>query len=198
MIIEKILGEKTKIKILRFFFDYPLIKRNVREVATECRQGFGQTARDLKELKEMGILSMEKSGKEMLYHLNKGSKLYHVLKGLFEVEKEQIDLPFFYRNLLADLVTKTKRVAEACLLFGSLVTGEYKMESDVDLFFISDKEDEIRKICSQLEDRYGVKIQVIVIKPGEMKEFRKSGLFKTLKKESLTLFGREIASRWLR
>jgi predicted nucleotidyltransferase len=100
-------------------------------------------------------------------------------------------MPFLYRNLLSDAITSTKRIAKACFLFGSLVTGTFTSKSDVDLLFVASKEDKIRDICMKLEDRYGVKLQVIVIKEKDIKDFKKSSLFRTIEKESLFLFGEQ-------
>ena len=68
--IEKILGSRVKIKVLRFFFEYPLVKRNVREIAEECKIGFGIATSALRDLNSSGIVSMEKSGREIIYSLN--------------------------------------------------------------------------------------------------------------------------------
>ncbi|MEM5846945.1 MAG: nucleotidyltransferase domain-containing protein, partial [Candidatus Aenigmatarchaeota archaeon] len=80
------------------------------------------------------------------------------------------------------------RFADACFLFGSLVTGSFTTRSDVDLLFVSSKEEKIRNVCIKLEERYGIKVQTIVIDKKEIKKFKKSSLFKTIKKESLVLF----------
>ena len=100
-------------------------------------------------------------------------------------------IPFFYRNLMSDVMASTKRIAKACFLFGSLVTGTFTSKSDVDLLFITSKEDEVRDVCMKLEDRYGVKLQVITIEEKNIEDFKKSSLFKTIKKESLFLFGEQ-------
>lgn len=191
--IEEILASKVKIKILRFFFEYTLSKRNVREVAKECKIGFGVAAKSLKELSFAGIVKMEKIGREMVYSLNIDSKMFDPLKKLFELEKESLgNLPFIYRNLIADVITSTKELAESCILFGSLVSGSFTSKSDVDLLFISSKEEKIREKCLRLEERYGVRLQAIVIKREDIKNFRKSSLYKTIAKESVLLFGEGI------
>lgn len=187
--IEKIFASKVKIKILRFFFEFPLVKRNVREIAKECKVGFGVTTNALRDLKNAGIISEEKKGREIVYSLNTESKFFEVIKKLFEMEKEMFgNLPFFYKNLISDIIASTKRIADACFLFGSLVTGSYTSKSDVDLLFISSKEEKVRDICIKIEEKYGVKIQAIVINRKEIGKFKKSSLFKTIKKESLLLF----------
>jgi predicted transcriptional regulator len=61
--IEKILGSRVKIKVLRFFFEYPLVKRNVREIAEECKIGFGMATNALRDLNSSGIVNMEKKWK---------------------------------------------------------------------------------------------------------------------------------------
>lgn len=189
----EILASKVKTKILRFFFEYPLLKRNVREIAKECKIGFGIAANSLKELSFAGIIKMEKFGKEMIYSLNSSSKLFESLKRIFEIEKEELaNLPFIYRNLIADIITSTKKLAESCILFGSLVSGSFTPESDIDLLFVSENEKKIREKCLKLEERYGLKLQVIVIKKSDIKNFKKSTLYKTIQKESLILFGKGI------
>ncbi|MCS7106374.1 MAG: nucleotidyltransferase domain-containing protein [Candidatus Aenigmarchaeota archaeon] len=187
--IEEIFGSKVKIKILRFFFDFPLVKRNVREIAKECRIGFGVAANTLKDLRNSGIISEERTGKEINYSLNTNSEFYEPVKKLFELEKEKFgNLPFFYKNLISDVITSTKRIADACFLFGSLVTGSFTSKSDVDLFFVSSKEEKVRDVCIKIEKKYETKLQVIVLNKSEIKKFKKSSLFKTIKKESLLLF----------
>jgi len=191
--IEKLLASKVKIKILRFFFDFPLVKRNVREIARECRIGFGIAANALKELNEVGIINAEKSGKEILYSLNNRSIFFPPLKKIFEIEREELaNLPFIYRNLISDIIASTKNLAEVCILFGSIVTGTFSPKSDVDLFFVSNKEEAIREKCMRIEKKYGIRIQAIVIERKDIKRFKKSSLFKTLRKESLLLFGEKI------
>ena len=191
--IEKLLASKVKIKILRFFFDFPLVKRNVREIAKECRIGFGIAANALKELNEVGIINAEKSGKEILYSLNNRSIFFPPLKKIFEIEREELaNLPFIYRNLISDIIASTKNLAEVCILFGSIVTGTFSPKSDVDLFFVSNKEEAIREKCMRIEKKYGIRIQAIVIERKDIERFKKSSLFKTLRKESLLLFGEKI------
>ncbi|MGC8812096.1 MAG: nucleotidyltransferase domain-containing protein [Candidatus Aenigmatarchaeota archaeon] len=187
--IEEIFASKVKIKILRFFFEFPLVKRNVREIAKECKIGFGVAANALRDLKNVGIINEEKRGREIIYSLNSESKFFETVKKLFDIEKEMYgELPFFYKNFISDIITSTKRIADACFLFGSLVSGSFTTKSDVDLLFISSKEEKIRDACIKLEERYGIKLQVIVINKKEIEKFKKSSLFRTIKKESLTLF----------
>lgn len=190
--IENLFGSKTKIKILRFFFEYPLSKRNVREIAKECKLGLGITSSSLKELENTGMMKMKKSGKEMIYSLNSNSTFFQPLKEIFQIERSTLsNLPFFYRNLLSDLITSTKRIASFCVLFGSLVTGSYTSKSDVDLFFITEKEERIRDACMKIGDGYGIKLQVITIRKEDIKKFKRSSLYRTLKKDSFVLFDRE-------
>jgi len=190
--IENILAAKTKVRILRFFFEFPLVKRGVREIALECRSGFGVTSSALKDLERTGIIKREKLGREIIYSLNKTSEYFNPLNEIFEIEKKNLgNLPFFYRNLLSEILISTKNYADLCLVFGSLITGGFTSKSDVDLFFVSDYEDKIRDICIKIGDRYGAKLQVIVINKNEMRTFRKSSLYKSIKKDSFILFGDE-------
>jgi predicted nucleotidyltransferase len=190
--IENLFGSKAKIKILRFFFEYPLAKRNVREVALECKLGFGVASISLKELENVGIIRKERSGREIIYSLDTSSNFFSPLNEIFRIEKSVFsNLPFFYRNLLSDIVTSTRRMIDLCVLFGSLVTGSYTSRSDVDLFFVTENEEEVRDACIKIEDRYGVKIQIVAIEKSEIKKFKKTSLYRTLKKDSFVLFDRE-------
>jgi predicted nucleotidyltransferase len=190
--IERLLGSRVKIKILRFFLEYPLVKRNVREIAEECKIGFGIATTALRDLNSSGIVNMEKSGREIIYSLNINSVFFTPIKHLFEEERKAMgNIPFFYRNLISDIILSTRKNAKACFLFGSLVAGTFTSKSDVDLFFITSKEEKVRDACIKLGDRYGVKLQVIAIKEKDVEDFKKSSLFKTIKKESLFLFGEQ-------
>ena len=188
--IDDVLGSRSKVKILRFFFDYPLVKRNVREVAMECRIGMGIAASSLRELERVGVLKVEIKGREKFYSLNRKSRLYLLLKSIFELEREELGgMRFVYRNLISDLKASTKKLALACWLFGSLVTGEAGSRSDVDLLFISDKEEEIRERCQRLEERYGMRIQAIVLRKSDLRKFKRTALCKTIRREAIKLWG---------
>ena len=190
--IEDLLASKVKVKILRFFFEYPLVRRSVREIALECKVGFGKASTSLKELNEIGILKKEKKGREIFYSLNPSSVFYSPLEKIFEIEKKMYgNLPFLFRNLFAHLSSSTRKFSKLCVVFGSLVSGTFTPESDVDLLFISDDEERIREICSRLEEKYGMRFQVIVIKEDDIEKFKKSSLYKTLQRESLILYGEE-------
>jgi len=190
--IENFLGSKVKIRVLRFFFEFPFVKRNLRELSAECKQGLGALAEALKSLVDVGILEKEKVGREELYYLNKNSELFKPLKKLFEIEKRKFPFPIVYRNLLGDVLTSTKRYSKSIVLFGSLVSGDFTSKSDVDLLFISNDEETIRKRCMEIENKYGIKIQPIVINESETGKFKKTKLYKTIIRESIVLCGKNF------
>jgi predicted transcriptional regulator len=164
-----LLASKVKIKILRFFFEFPSVKRNVREIARECKIGFGVASNALKDLKCFGIIKMETDGREILYSLNTNSKFFEPLKRIFEMEKEETNLPYNYRNLITDAFTATKKLAKSCFLLGSSVNGTSK--DRVDLLFISNRKDEIRKKCSEIGKKYNLKLRVKVLRKEEIKNY---------------------------
>ena len=82
-LLENILASRIKIKILRFFYEYPHVKRTVREMIKDCFVGgYGPGSKALKELQKTGILKLERNKRERIYSLNNDSQLFIPIKNI--------------------------------------------------------------------------------------------------------------------
>ena len=167
--IEKILGSKTKTRILRKMFEQ---EREFwfKELAQSLNLSFGTVHPALSELVEVRILRAKKAGNSKLYSLNKSHPLFTELKNLFDEEREK---PVKIAKLFARKIRKTH--IRNIILFGSAARGEFKEKSDIDILIVYvNKKDEIDKsayeIVSEMLEKYDIPISVTYISYSEMKQ----------------------------
>jgi DNA-binding transcriptional ArsR family regulator len=81
-ILDEILGNKTKVRLLRAFFTYP--EKGFTESELERIAGIPQASvhRNVKSLMNNGLLDRKRIGKANLYSLNKEHILYSLLNSL--------------------------------------------------------------------------------------------------------------------
>src|SRR4030067_433070 len=142
-ILDEMLGNKTKVRLLRAFFTYP--EKGFTESELERIAGIPQASvhRNVKSLLDNGLLDRKRIGKANLFSLNKEHVLYPLLNSNFKAE----------RNLLAELkkmiseAVKSVAEVEIAVLFGSIIKGMERSDSDIDIFILCKGE------TSKLEDK---------------------------------------------
>ncbi len=190
-VLDEILGNRTKIKLLRAFFTYP--EKKFTESELQRIAGIPQPSvhRNVKFLLANGILDRERIGKANLYSLNKEHILYDLIKNIFEIE----------RNLLFELKKSLKGSIESlsgielAVLFGSVVKGTERADSDIDLFIVckvdkSQVEVEMKDPIRVIRNKFGNTISPMIKYDTEMKDMKSSSIYKELKKGEL-LFKRK-------
>jgi len=190
-VLDEILGNRTKVKLLRAFFTYP--EKEFTESELQRIAGIPQASvhRNVKSLLANGLLDRERIGKANLHSLNKEHILYPLIKNTFENE----------RNLLSELKKSLKDSIESfsgielAVLFGSVVKGTEREDSDIDLFIISraDKshvEAEMKNLIQVIINKFGNMISPMIKNDTEMKDMKSSSIYKELKKGDV-LFKRE-------
>jgi len=190
-VLDEIVGNRTKVKLLRAFFTYP--EKEFTESELQRIAGIPQASvhRNVKYLLANGLLDRERIGKANLHSLNKEHILYPLIKNTFENE----------RNLLSELKKSLKGSIESlsgielAVLFGSVVKGTERADSDIDLFIISraDKsqvEVEMKNLIQVIINKFGNTISPMIKNDTEMKDIKSSSIYKELKKGDV-LFKRE-------
>lgn len=174
-ILDNILGQRSKVKILRFLTNYRRVA-SIRELARETRITPPNVSRILKELEREGALSSKKIGNSIVFSLNKGNFL--VDKIIIPLFKEEAHAK---KELNKKIISNIKFPVESIILFGSLARGEEKSGSDIDIAFvvkdsldIGKIEKEILLINPSISGYFGNTIAPVVIK--------KSDFIKKLKK----------------
>jgi predicted nucleotidyltransferase len=190
-VLDEILGNRTKVKLLRAFFTYP--EKEFTESELQRIAGIPQASvhRNVKSLLANGLLGRERIGKANLHSLNKEHTLYALIENIFETE----------RNLLSELKKSLKDSIESlsgielAVLFGSILKSTEREDSDIDIFIISraDKlqvEAEMKNQIQVIRNKFGNTISPMIKNDTEMKDMKSSSIYKELKKGEV-LFKRE-------
>jgi predicted nucleotidyltransferase len=190
-VFDEILGNRTKVKLLRAFFTYS--GKEFTESELQRIAGIPQASvhRNVKSLLANGLLDRERIGKANLYSLNKEHILYPLIKNTFENE----------RNLLSELKKSLKDSIESfsgiglAVLFGSVVKGTERVDSDIDILIVckadkSQVEAEMKNLIQDIINKFGNMISPMIKNDTEMKGMKKSSIYKELKKGEV-LFKRE-------
>jgi Bacterial regulatory protein, arsR family./Nucleotidyltransferase domain. len=163
--LDDILGQKSKIKILRYLVNYKK-EMGVRELAKEIGLVPANASVALKELEKEGILLKKKIGRSLIFSLNAGNFLAAALVvPLFEKEHK------IKRELFKIISSRVKFPYETIVLFGSVAKKSERADSDIDLaVIIGDKdrvtevEERILSINPEISEKFGNSIAPIVFK----------------------------------
>ena len=178
-VLDKILNQEVKVKILRFFCLNELILSaepiSGRQLAKELKLNPVTCHKALQELQREGVLKLTVAGRSHLYNLN--SKNY-VVKKILKPLYGQEDV--IYDNILSDITKslhKTKKPTEAITLFGSIAKDEADERSDLDILVVvrykKDKaviEKKFDSITSRIAGTYGVVVSPYILSTEEFKE----------------------------
>lgn len=173
----KILGSETKIKILSVLVANPDFSYMEKELARESKSSVSEVNRQILDLVNAGLVTMQRLGRTKIYSLNQKHFLFFPLKKLL------IDLNRIYRKIAQEIkefaINRIKRV-RTIILVGSLAQGKVREDivrapSDIDLIFIVDSDKDVKGIKKSLLDyitkrvslKYGMSLYPFVISKRE-------------------------------
>lgn len=171
--LEKMVGSRTKVKILRKLVENPNRDFSFEDIAKTTNLSFGTVNPALKSLLESRIITVRKIGKSKLYKINDRHILYKEIRDVFKSEKESlIKLAKNFVNRLE------KENIKNIILFGSVARGEFTERSDIDLLIIYRNnitfvKDNISKLSEELLDKYDIEIVPTYLSIREAKSRRK-------------------------
>jgi len=190
-ILDEILGNKTKVRLLRAFFTYP--EKGFTESELERIAGIPQASvhRNVKSLLDNGLLDRKRIGKANLYSLNKEHILYPLLSSDFEEER---NILVELKEMIAGAVKDLSEV-EMAVLFGSIAKGIEQADSDVDVFIVckGDKsrlEEKLKDLISVIRNRFGNPFSLMIKRCEELKELKTRSIYKEIKSGEV-IFRRE-------
>ncbi len=172
MYLDKILGSKTKVNALSVLVTQPERRIIENELAKEAGASTSEINRQLKDLVNIGLVTMERVGKSKVYQINQQNFLFQPLRNIFKGLDET------YREIakkVAKFAAK-KHEAETVLLFGSLVSKRIRSDfvkepSDIDLMIIvknkrqteNTRKDTLYFVSSEIFPVYGINVYPIVL-----------------------------------
>ncbi len=178
MYLDKILGSKTKINVLATLVSNMDKKFLESELSLESGTSISEVNRQIGDLVKVGIISLERVGRNKIYKINRKHFLFPSLKNIF------LDLEKIYRRIskeLTNFITKKYKIT-VVILFGSLVKGTLRDDlvenpSDIDIVFVCRekvkmgvKKALIEFISTKIADKYGISLYPIVFSEKEYKK----------------------------
>ncbi len=181
-ILDEMLGNKTKVRLLRAFFTYP--EKGFTESELERIAGIPQASvhRNVKSLLDNGLLDRKRIGKANLYSLNKEHILYPLLNGNFEAERNVL---VELKNMIEESVKSLPQI-ELAVLFGSIVKGMERADSDIDIFIVckgekSKLEDKLTGLTNISQNKFGNPVSLMIKHKEELQDLKTRSIFREIK-----------------
>ncbi|MBN2334564.1 nucleotidyltransferase domain-containing protein [Candidatus Bathyarchaeota archaeon] len=185
--MDKLFGSKTRVRVITELVMNPMRAFYIRELSRELGIPYGMVYREIGNLAELGIITLEKRGKITVIHVNMG-------------------LP--YLSDLRNMVLKTTGVSHMILekisskdgilfmlVFGSMASGEYAEGSDIDLMVIGNLDEELLlSAAKRIEEDTGRDVNYMLWGEDEFREKAKAGhhlLLDIVEKPLIMLVGSE-------
>ncbi|MCX9012365.1 MAG: nucleotidyltransferase domain-containing protein [Candidatus Methanoperedens sp.] len=181
-VLDEILGNRTKVKLLRAFFTY--LGKEFTESELQRIEGIPQASvhRNVKSLLDNGLLDRKRIGKANLYSLNKENVLYAVLSNSFDRER---DVLAELEKLVTEAVKSLPEV-ELAVLFGSIVKGTERVDSDIDIFIVckgdkSGLEGKLKDLTTATQNKFGNPLSLMIKHKEELLDMRTRSIYREIK-----------------
>ena len=192
-VIEPIFGSHAKVRILRALFNspQPLSGRQLGELSGLTHKG---AIHAIQSLVDMGAVKQRRVGKAYQYSLSKGN--IFVEKIITPCIRAESGL--FY-SLKKDIAANFGTDSISLILYGSIVRGEEKKGSDIDLMVVARDEREKKTVEEKAElraqyfnKRYNALLSLHCYTLSEIKAKKASPLIKSIIKEGIVVSGKPI------
>jgi predicted nucleotidyltransferase len=189
--LEELLGNNTKVRILRALLTYPGKEFSESELQRIASIPQPSVHRNAKPLMNQGILNRRRVGKANLYSLNKQHVLYKVLADMFQKEKDLI--PELEKAILEHF--KSLGEVQAVFLFGSIPKGRERPDSDVDIFVVTKDgakhgvEVKSASLPIEIQNKFGNPASLMIKEVRELKKLKHKPILQEIRA------GREIFNR---
>lgn len=150
--LEEVLGNKVSISLFRTMIRYKGMVFTARRLAQEANVSAAMVALLTHKLEKLGIIRIQPIGRAHHLQLNEKSYILNkIIKPIIDAEKNTVsELVKFLKKHL-----DTEKIISA-VIYGSVATGEEKIDSDIDLFIVSDDFDSAITAVSESRDVYEI------------------------------------------
>lgn len=176
---------KIRQRILLLFIYSPSKEYYINEIAKIVKTSAGTTQRELEKLLANGFLIKNRRANLVYYKLNSANQLLPDIKNIID---KTIGLDYILKRELSEL-----NDVKFAFLFGSYIKGDFKTDSDVDLYVIGDiNEENLYKKIKITENKIGKEINYHLATAEEFKKnIKKSFFYEEILKNYLIIIGDE-------
>ena len=161
--LQKLMGSKTRAKILTLFIMNPKREYYTREIERELKSNFEAIRTELINLEKIGLLRSRVSGKKRYYSI----KTEHAL---FPEFKSMILKTSGLGDVLKDAFKDTDKI-DAAFIYGSYAKNAEDTESDIDLFVIGGISiKDLQAVISDIENKFQREINPTVYPQEELQD----------------------------
>ncbi len=177
-ILDEIFGNKTKVRLLRAFFMYPEKEFTESELERIAEIPQASVHRNAKCLIDNGLLDRKRIGKANLFSLNKEHILYPLLNSNFSEEKNVL---VELKNMISEAVKSLVQV-EIVVLFGSIIKGMERSDSDIDIFILcegetSELEDKLKDMTNIYQNKFGNPVSLMIKNKLELQDLKTMSIY---------------------
>lgn len=190
--LEQALGNKISISILRVLVDHKGKIFTIRRLAEDAGASHPEVSATVDDLEKFGIVQIQPVGRAHQVSLNEKSYvLKEVIEPILKAEEKTLDeVILVLKNYL-----NTKKIISAAI-FGSVVKGQEKIDSDIDLLVISNDYDhtitQISQASEQIFSVFHGSISPIIFTEKEFKAKQKESLIRSILDNHILICGKSI------
>ena len=164
----------------------------IRGLAEEAKVSPNETALIIHDFENFGIIKIQPVGRAYQLELNKKSYILNkVIEPIIEAEKNT----FAELLVLLKKYLDTKKIISAAI-FGSVVKGQEKIDSDIDLLIISNDHDhaitQISQVSEQVFSTFHGNLSPIIFTEKEFKAKQKGSLIRSIIDNYILICGKKI------
>lgn len=163
--LELLLASQTRAALLTAFCTRPTQEFYSRQLARDTRRPLASVQREVGRLERLGLITMERRGKEKYYRLNERHPFFSELKRLVYKSAALGDV-------IREALTGVEGV-EAAFIYGSVAKGGERPTSDIDLFVLgTPDQSKLAAALREAEGRLGREISLVIMAPDEWRRRR--------------------------
>ncbi len=190
-ILDEMFGNKTKVRLLRAFFMYPEKRFTESELERIAEIPQASVHRNVRSLIDNGLLDRKRIGKANLFSLNKEHVLYPLLNSNFKAERNVIEE---LKKMISEAVKSLAEV-ELAVLFGSIIKGMERSDSDIDIFILckcetSKLEDKLKDLTNISQNKFGNPVSLMIKHKRELQDLKTRSIYGEIK-SGFIIFKRE-------
>ena len=140
---------EARLKVL--FEIYSNKEDYLRNISKDIKMNPSLTYKILKNLTKLNIVSKEEKGKEIVYTFEKSYDNILLRSILEEYYLEKQIKKQLLLGTVVKLIRENKRLeCDRIFIFGSILSGDFKKDSDIDILFVGGSKTEIINSCREI------------------------------------------------